>query len=56
MGAKPEATIGHSSGELAAAYAANLITAEDAIIAAYLRGVHAALTQTPGTMIDVALT
>ncbi|OQE84225.1 hypothetical protein PENNAL_c0027G02236 [Penicillium nalgiovense] len=54
-GVKPEATIGHSSGELAAAYAAKLITAEDAIIAAYLRGVHATLTQAPGTMIAVAL-
>lgn len=54
-GVKPEATIGHSSGELAAAYAAKLITAEDAIIAAYLRGVHATLTQAPGTMMAVAL-
>ncbi|KAF9888920.1 hypothetical protein FE257_008089 [Aspergillus nanangensis] len=54
-GVRPEATIGHSSGELAAAYAAKLITAEDAIIAAYLRGVHATLTQAPGTMMAVAL-
>lgn len=52
---EPEATIGHSSGELAAAYAARLITAEDAIISAYLRGVHATLTQAPGTMMAVAL-
>ncbi|GKT50532.1 prosolanapyrone synthase [Colletotrichum spaethianum] len=54
-GVKPEAVIGHSSGELAAAYAAGLITAEDAITAAYLRGVHAMLTQAPGTMMAVAL-
>lgn len=51
----PEATIGHSSGELAAAYAAKLITAEDAMISAYLRGVHATLTQASGTMMAVAL-
>lgn len=54
-GVTPEATIGHSSGELAAAYAAKLITAEDAIISAYLRGVHATLTQAPGAMMAVAL-
>ncbi|KAK2877267.1 Type I Iterative PKS [Arthroderma sp. PD_2] len=54
-GVNPVATIGHSSGELAAAYAARLISAEDAIIAAYLRGVHATLTQEPGTMMAVAM-
>lgn len=54
-GLKPEATIGHSAGELAAAYAARLITAEDTIISAYLRGVHATLNQEPGTMMAVAL-
>lgn len=54
-GVKPQATIGHSSGELAAAYAAQLITAEQAIVAAYLRGVHATLTQAPGAMMAVAM-
>ncbi|KAL4909695.1 hypothetical protein BDW74DRAFT_186214 [Aspergillus multicolor] len=54
-GVKPQATVGHSSGELAAAYAAQLITAEEAIIAAYLRGVHATLTQAPGAMMAVAM-
>ncbi|OJJ45037.1 hypothetical protein ASPZODRAFT_160532 [Penicilliopsis zonata CBS 506.65] len=54
-GIRPEATVGHSSGELAAAYAAKLITAQEAIIAAYLRGVHATLTQAPGTMMAVAM-
>jgi acyl transferase domain-containing protein len=54
-GVTPEATIGHSSGELAAAYAAKLITAEDAIISAYLRGVHATLTQASGAMMAVAI-
>lgn len=54
-GVNPVATIGHSSGELAAAYAAGLISAENAIIAAYLRGVHATLTQEPGAMMAVAM-
>ncbi|KAL4917332.1 hypothetical protein BDW62DRAFT_201954, partial [Aspergillus aurantiobrunneus] len=54
-GVRPQVTIGHSSGELAAAYAAQLITAEQAIVAAYLRGVYATLTQAPGAMMAVAM-
>ncbi|KAI8630512.1 lovastatin nonaketide synthase [Xylariaceae sp. FL1651] len=34
----PKVTVGHSSGEIAAAYAAGLISATDAIVAAYYRG------------------
>ncbi|KAI0096909.1 polyketide synthase-like protein [Nemania sp. FL0031] len=34
----PTATLGHSSGEIAAAYAAGLLTAEQAILVAYFRG------------------
>ncbi|MCJ1284085.1 hypothetical protein MMC26_003416 [Xylographa opegraphella] len=34
----PVVTVGHSSGEIAAAYAAGYISAEDAITAAYYRG------------------
>ncbi|KAI0508465.1 hybrid PKS-NRPS PsoA [Xylaria bambusicola] len=34
------AVIGHSSGEIAAAYAAGVLTASDAITIAYLRGYH----------------
>lgn len=34
------ATVGHSSGEIAAAYAAGLLSAHDAIRVAYYRGVH----------------
>ena len=41
-GVKPKAVIGHSSGEIAAAYAAGAITHEDAIKIAYLRGFHSA--------------
>jgi acyl transferase domain-containing protein len=37
-GVKPTSVIGHSSGEIAAAYAAGAITAEAAIVIAYYRG------------------
>lgn len=38
-----EAVVGHSSGEIAAAYAADFISADDAIRIAYYRGLHAKL-------------
>ncbi|EHA26223.1 hypothetical protein ASPNIDRAFT_171221, partial [Aspergillus niger ATCC 1015] len=38
LGIKPSAVVGHSSGEIAAAYAAGAITARAAIIIAYYRG------------------
>ena len=34
------AVVGHSSGEIAAAYAAGIISARDALLIAYFRGVH----------------
>ncbi|KAJ5168895.1 uncharacterized protein N7482_004489 [Penicillium canariense] len=37
-GVKPDSVIGHSSGEIAAAYAAGAITAESAIALSYYRG------------------
>lgn len=37
-GVQPEAVVGHSSGEIAAAYTAGLITARDAIVIAFYRG------------------
>lgn len=37
-GVKPAGVVGHSSGEIAAAYAADAITADEAIIIAYYRG------------------
>lgn len=37
-GIKPEAVLGHSSGEIAAAYASDVITLKEAIIIAYYRG------------------
>lgn len=41
-GVQPKATVGHSSGEIGAAYAAGAISHEDAIKIAYLRGVYSA--------------
>lgn len=37
-GAKPDAVVGHSSGEIAAAYAAGTMSLESAIVVAYYRG------------------
>lgn len=39
-GIKPTAVVGHSSGEMGAAYAAGLISFENAIVAAYYRGLY----------------
>lgn len=51
------AVVGHSSGEIGAAYAAGYLTASDAIRIAYYRGVHLRLAQgkngEPGTMLAV---
>ncbi|KAK4221309.1 putative polyketide synthase [Podospora fimiseda] len=55
-GIRPTVTVGHSSGEMAAAYAAGLVSARDAIVLAYYRGVvtsrHIA---TNGAMLAVGL-
>ncbi|KAI8626691.1 polyketide synthetase [Xylariaceae sp. FL1651] len=52
------AVVGHSSGEIAAAYAAGLISAEDACRISYYRGLHAAIAcgegGKPGKMMAVA--
>ncbi|KAH7014517.1 uncharacterized protein B0I36DRAFT_299443 [Microdochium trichocladiopsis] len=42
------AVVGHSSGEIAAAYTAGYLTAGDAIRVAYYRGLHARRAQGPG--------
>ncbi|KAF2731318.1 ketoacyl-synt-domain-containing protein [Polyplosphaeria fusca] len=39
-GVKLQAVVGHSSGEIGAAYAAGLLSAQDAIRVAYYRGLH----------------
>lgn len=43
------AVVGHSSGEIGAAYAAGFISAKDAIRIAYYRGVHAKRARSPNT-------
>lgn len=42
-----DAVVGHSSGEIAAAYAAGFISAEDAICIAYYRGLHSKFASGP---------
>ena len=42
-----EAVVGHSSGEIAAAYAAGFFSAQDAVRIAYYRGLHARLAGDP---------
>ncbi|KAI0017755.1 KR domain-containing protein [Xylariomycetidae sp. FL0641] len=54
-GVSPAVVVGHSSGEIAAAYAAGLITSSQAIIAAYYRGLVAKDIRTHGAMLAVGL-
>lgn len=54
-GVRPTAVIGHSSGEVAAAYAAKAITAETAIINAYYRGQATKLYAKPGGMLAIGM-
>nr|ALQ32965.1 putative polyketide synthase [Fusarium scirpi] len=51
----PAATIGHSSGEIAAAYAASLLTHKDAVKLAYIRGISSAGVVKNGAMMAVGL-
>ncbi|KAJ5109662.1 hypothetical protein N7532_002307 [Penicillium argentinense] len=54
-GIEPHAVVGHSSGEIAAAYAAGAITAQCAIIIAYYRGRLAKSQEGTGAMAAVAM-
>jgi acyl transferase domain-containing protein len=54
-GISPAAVVGHSSGEMAAAYAAGAITAEEAIIIAYYRGQVTRKVTSQGGMVAVGL-
>jgi acyl transferase domain-containing protein len=54
-GITPQATVGHSSGEIAAAFAAGEISAAEAIVAAFYRGHCAATTAKNGAMMAVGL-
>ncbi|KAM0695559.1 hypothetical protein Q7P36_005919 [Cladosporium allicinum] len=55
MGVTPSSVIGHSSGEIAAAYAAGAITSEEAILIAYHRGLSTKLITSQGGMAAVGL-
>lgn len=52
---KPSAVVGHSSGEVASAYAAGVLTRREAIIAAYYRGYACARCKTSGSMAAVGM-
>lgn len=54
-GVTPLACVGHSSGEIAAAYSAGVITETQAILAAYFRGVAVDRLTQRGTMLAVGL-
>lgn len=49
----PTVTVGHSSGEIAAAYAAGFVSAPEAIVAAFYRGYAVKHHAPPGTMLAV---
>jgi acyl transferase domain-containing protein len=54
-GITPAAVIGHSSGEIAAAYAAGALTSDEAIIVAYFRGLGSMNMNHPGGMAAVGM-
>lgn len=57
-GIHPDAVVGHSSGEIAAAFASGLITADEAMLVAYYRGQAVAkldVASHPGAMAAVGL-
>lgn len=54
-GIRPAVTVGHSSGEMAAAYAAGLLSARETIVLAYYRGLVTRDVNTHGAMMAVGL-
>ncbi len=54
-GISPVAAVGHSSGEIAAAYAARRLTASETIVLAYFRGYTVSKNQRKGAMLAVGL-
>lgn len=54
-GVDPTGVIGHSSGEIAAAYACGALTIQEAIICAYLRGLSTKQQDRAGAMAAVGL-
>ncbi|EGX89765.1 polyketide synthase, putative [Cordyceps militaris CM01] len=55
-GVAPAAVIGHSSGEIAAAYAAGILSRRDSIVCAYYRGLYMSKGRHAGSMMAVGLT
>ncbi|RDA93312.1 hypothetical protein CP533_2039 [Ophiocordyceps camponoti-saundersi (nom. inval.)] len=55
-GVSPSAVIGHSSGEIAASYSAGLLSASQAILAAYFRGFAVGQMKVRGAMMAAGLT
>ncbi|CAI7605122.1 unnamed protein product [Penicillium glandicola] len=55
IGIIPSAVVGHSSGEIAGAYASGALTAQEAIIAAFHRGVVAKKQSRAGAMAAIGL-
>ena len=55
VGVRPSAVVGHSSGEIAAAYAVGALTAEQAITAAFYRGIIANKQERKGAMAAIGL-
>ena len=55
IGIEPYAVVGHSSGELAAAYAAGALTAQEAIIAAFYRGFVTKRQKKSGSMAAIGM-
>lgn len=54
-GIKPDGVVGHSSGEIAAAYAAGALNMRDAILVAFYRGCASSQQRRPGAMAAVGL-
>ena len=54
-GVHPAAVVGHSSGEIAAAYAAGAIGLKEALFVAFYRGVASSDQRRPGAMAAVGL-
>ncbi|KAI2615596.1 hypothetical protein GGR54DRAFT_257903 [Hypoxylon sp. NC1633] len=52
---RPSGVVGHSSGEIAAAYASGRITGAEAIVAAYLRGQAVSKNKHDGAMLAVGI-
>lgn len=55
LGIIPSAVTGHSSGEIAAAYAAGAVTADEAIIIAFYRGLTTKLCSRRGAMAAIGI-